>query len=603
MKIQHQSMRTLRFVGLSATVSLFFLLAFILFPLKSVKTNAIPSDYVPSTTSLTLGIGNDPLILDLEPTSPNGTFKESSTMSILASTDNYTGYTLTLDTKEDLDHPTNITKLLSTDPECLSTNPKCYIESITTITTASDYTTPSTTSAINTLRNTWGISPSQYVDSNNTTITNDANDGTEAYLPITNPITIAKTTTSNIPNTNNETNTYTLKLGARIDTTLPTGTYENTFVFTIVSNAATYTINYLDPSNEGTNLPTEQSGTTDATSINLSSTVPARANYTFSGWCSAELVDYACNDTVYQPNDTIYLDYTTNNTASLYAIWTTTFDRAYIDTGKTKFENTDYYSMQDMSSSICNLITEHEETQLIDERDNKVYYVAKLADKRCWMTQNLDHDIVTTSNFYTYANTDIGHGNTINTNATWTAPSGVGTWTPGSSEPKYYDPGNMCWSGVLDDTKQVSCTQNGNHYHIGNYYTWVAAVVLNSRNDYNINTAVDQSICPASWKLPASGNDNDVGNLVRAYGWVGNEKGQGQLGDDMEAWSSPLYLNMSGTYIVGQLWINFGGGGSYYYNSSYETSDLSFGALANTISLYINTNPYGAGMSIRCLAR
>ena len=53
-----------------------------------------------------------------------------------------------------------------------------------------------------------------------------------------------------------------------------------------------------------------------------------------------------------------------------------------------------YYKMQDMTHDICNNVDiEESELQLIDARDNKVYWVAKLKDGNCWMTQNLDLDL------------------------------------------------------------------------------------------------------------------------------------------------------------------------------------------------------------------
>ena len=58
-----------------------------------------------------------------------------------------------------------------------------------------------------------------------------------------------------------------------------------------------------------------------------------------------------------------------------------------------------YYQMQDMDSGICDAATYVDtaaETQLIDIRDNKTYYVTKLRDGHCWMTQNLALDLETT---------------------------------------------------------------------------------------------------------------------------------------------------------------------------------------------------------------
>ena len=65
--------------------------------------------------------------------------------------------------------------------------------------------------------------------------------------------------------------------------------------------------------------------------------------------------------------------------------------KTYQDTGGNY-----YYSMQDMDSTICASVDRKgiaTATQLVDMRDNNLYWVAKLDDDNCWMTSNLDLDI------------------------------------------------------------------------------------------------------------------------------------------------------------------------------------------------------------------
>lgn len=49
--------------------------------------------------------------------------------------------------------------------------------------------------------------------------------------------------------------------------------------------------------------------------------------------------------------------------------------------------------MQDMTSDICQNTAENVTKQLVDTRDGKSYWVAKLKDGNCWMTQNLGLDL------------------------------------------------------------------------------------------------------------------------------------------------------------------------------------------------------------------
>ena len=49
--------------------------------------------------------------------------------------------------------------------------------------------------------------------------------------------------------------------------------------------------------------------------------------------------------------------------------------------------------MQEMTSEVCASTATGVSAQLKDVRDNKYYWVTKLADGKCWMTQNLDLDL------------------------------------------------------------------------------------------------------------------------------------------------------------------------------------------------------------------
>ncbi len=51
--------------------------------------------------------------------------------------------------------------------------------------------------------------------------------------------------------------------------------------------------------------------------------------------------------------------------------------------------------MQDMTPGGCAISNEGDTKRLIDKRAGKYYWVAKLADGNCWMTQNLDLDLST----------------------------------------------------------------------------------------------------------------------------------------------------------------------------------------------------------------
>ena len=280
--------------------------------------------------------------------------------------------------------------------------------------------------------------------------------------------------------------------------------------------------------------------------------------------------------------------------------------------------------MQDMSSSICSAVTfvdDESETTLIDTRDNKTYTVSKLKDGNCWMTQNLDHDIKTDGTVtYNSTTTDIP---TAWTPSTATYPTGTTTWDYSNTTPESYNPGTLYWNGNLLPTDQASCeaaggtwdteyeycygfdltsTTGDSHYHLGNYYNWTAAVAMNDSSSYTTdNQDVNQSICPANWTLPKSGNITTSGSfqyLVTQYGW---DSSTGTMTNPY-IWNSPIKASLSGHWD-GSLG-GVGSGGSFWSpmvldsNSSYHLNAY----FAGDVRPVSNYNRVG-GISVRCLAR
>lgn len=279
------------------------------------------------------------------------------------------------------------------------------------------------------------------------------------------------------------------------------------------------------------------------------------------------------------------------------------FNDAYAAAGKTKLNG--YYQMQDMDANICdavNVFDEPSQTQLIDARDNKLYYVAKLKDGECWMTQNLDHDI-STSFAYTPDNTDIP--------ANWTPdkstyPTSTTTWdtnSTGNNIQQSYDPGNKIWDGTPSSSSLNldNMTQGTNqHYHIGNYYNFGAAVAMNNTASYTTqNQDVNQSICPKGWTLPKSGNNTSAGSfqyLVNQYNWASD------IMTNPNMWASPLYFPLAGSWTgssggiasVGTFW------SSVVYSSFYAYR--MNGLYSGTVTPATNVNRY-VGFPVRCVAR
>ena len=293
-----------------------------------------------------------------------------------------------------------------------------------------------------------------------------------------------------------------------------------------------------------------------------------------------------------------------------------------------------YYKMQDMTSTICEMVDYGIETRLIDVRDDNVYWVAKLKDNHCWMTQNLDFNIDSTKT-YTYYDTDLGH-TTNDLSAEWGAnvssaiaivdftTNTASGWSNKPYSPSWADGGdNYLYSGSTLYTSFESCTNAGHssvgctHYHVGNYYNWSAAVATNNTAEYQDNYYVmPNSICPAGWRLPnglTSNNDatilmSDFNALLNAYGIsagtsleVNVNVGWGENGYD-KIGIAPLYFVSTGYVYDSALESSRSSG--HFWSSTVYSPNTAYN-LRYVASALVPSDNGGrlVGRSVRCLAR
>ena len=244
-----------------------------------------------ATISISLGTLT---ALDLTP----GHFGSTS-QSVGVTTDNYTGYTVSLT------NSVNDTALVNTSDNTL-TIPTITLPNGSTSITASQFDSG------------YGISA----------------DGTN-YVP-------APTSASNIilGTTNaSGTSSHTVTFGAKPATDTATGTYNRTFIITAVVNNPQYSITYDENTTDTVNnMPSNVSTTISSTgTVDLSVAEPTRTGYVFLGWDEDDTVT---SNPTYQPGDTITLEPTQANAIELYAIWeerssgSGTAEDPYIDSGE-----------------------------------------------------------------------------------------------------------------------------------------------------------------------------------------------------------------------------------------------------------------------------
>ena len=261
---------------------------------------------------------------------------------------------------------------------------------------------------------------------------------------------------------------------------------------------------------------------------------------------------------------------------------------------------------EDEKTEVLDSMEEDEQYQLTDSRDNKVYYISKLADGNVWMTQNLDYDIVDGGADIDSTNTDVPSdwadaGNLANTYATNNT-----VWGSYFEDPESYDPGDVCWSGELAlsgegyrdlEHNTVTCGDD-RHYHIGNYYNWTAAVAMSDSSSYTAeNEDVGQSLCPAGWKLPKAIENGGSGSFDYLVDQL--NLSSGLLGNIQD---SPVYFTYSGDWSGNS--DRVGSDGAYWSSSvsnSNEANDFFFDTQE-----YLSVEGGGYrnyGHSLRCVAR
>ena len=283
-------------------------------------------------------------------------------------------------------------------------------------------------------------------------------------------------------------------------------------------------------------------------------------------------------------------------------------------------------TMQEMTPEVCAETEVGTVARLTDARDQKQYWVAKLKDGNCWMTQNLDLDL-TNGKALTSADSDVssnwnpprtteqpGTITSANTNTetySWdlgmyvkSDPDGYSNYCDGVKGLSDADCTSAGWTNVssmtpMDDgsaTDVISGSTYNAHYLVGNLYQWNAATA-GTGGTITSQDATD-SICPKGWQLPTSNNSNSGSfqALMNAYSISSNTAGGTAITQ------TPLYFNPSGFVSSGSLrdagdegdyWSSTAGSntsGAYYlyFGSGYVSPSSNFDRCY--------------GQSVRCLA-
>lgn len=322
--------------------------------------------------------------------------------------------------------------------------------------------------------------------------------------------------------------------------------------------------------------------TGDAIEVNINTnTIPTRAHYTFLGYAASpkytETPTYVYDESTstFTPSTITIDDYTT-----LYAVWTPILTMQKVDEWK-------------------NQITVGEEFRVIDERDNKTYWVGKLADGNIWMTQNLDFDIDVnnvvpeTSDVTTAWNASSIATPVATLDREHCAGTGHFSFGDGGSSNYVYscDVGDIYWNSfptkTIDSTTEVA-TEKSLHNSFGNLYEWGAATAGSTIKEGIATT----SICPKGWHLPAVSGPNSFGNLLEVY----NIENTDQLRNTL------AYLTPSISPYAAAKGFDYSNSSGAYWTSE-TNGETEASALSNVFQEIHFTNSYRHGAKlVRCIS-
>ena len=392
-----------RYRGVGHKMVAFSMAAFIVLSLLTInplsfddgRVSAAPGTPKLSTTYITLGTTATGTSLALTPDTGFSLSDAASTAAFDVTTDNFTGYSIKITAAD------NDRTLVNT------ANSAQVINSISEPTAQSDFVATDQT-----LINHWGIKPNKYYN-NGSTITN-----TETIFPAPNEagLELDVTSTANA----SVANTYSVAVGAMLDSSVPSGTYTRETTIVVIPNPIYYVLNYNKNTGDNvTNLPESDSSSTTSNKITISSTTPERASYVFSGWClgtttTTDGVD-SCDGTVFQPGDEFGIDQTVENTSTLYAMWQV---NAFSCAAEYRLQNADgTYPSNYTSVGVIDSAVPYGQTCSYTSTQDSTLYTNQSASETVTGPTTLQLDIPRTT--FTL---------TINKNDTWvTGVTGAGT--------------------------------------------------------------------------------------------------------------------------------------------------------------------------------
>lgn len=433
------------------------------------------------------------------------------TMSI--STDSLTSINITPTASQAVYTGTNAISYTNTCPHGFNVTMSSASENTSLTRSGSDSgmkTIPTISSGTALTDNTWGFSKD--------------NGSTYNAIPaLANPATIIDTTSATTTAA-----TLSLIYGVKTDNQLPSGSYSNDIVYTVAAKqqCLSYGITWnLDGGTAATGA-TYPSSQSFGSTLDLTSLTPTKEGYEFTGWSNGtNSFTGTETDADINPGNSVSLTMT--------AIWE---------------------EIKPMQTFSCSSLTNVGDTKLLkDTRDGNIYTVKKLADGKCWMTENLR--IV--GKTITSADSNVTSDFTI----------------PASSVSGFN----------AQDTNNAYVDST-----YGGYYTFYTATAGTGGTSLTSGNA-PSSICPKGWRLPTGGSSGEFQTLYNNYNSSALMQGEPNF-------------TLSGNVYNGSV-ANQGSIG-YFWSSTVNNANFAYHLYLNSSDVYpagLSDKYYG--FSVRCVAK
>ena len=407
-----------------------------------------------------------------------------------------------------------------------------------------------------------------------------------------------------VANTKQHGANFKIYYGASVNSIIKDGDYAVDVLYTVISNTASNTLQELDMKDVDLKprrfAVRESDGSfyRDPT-ININTNI--KSNMVVS---AADVVvtvnNKICTDVVIKQNFTtdfqnnlqISCKAPTNPASKIGTKYDVNIKINKYDVNITKQQSLSYIipeKMQAFNSQMCAAMAEHDEKFVVDIRDDELYTMAKLKDKKCWMTENLRLKLAT-DKVLTSVDSDVKDN-----------------WTPARATDTESCAAGTRWNADAEGGKTVrSCYESEASYNTnGVYYTYSAATVNSADEPLAGGQTAKYSICPRGWRLPKTKESvledefykmakNYIGDRI----WDTDRNSWGNGQDNLS--SEPQKFGYSG-----RRWFDAGGvsGNIGAWWTSKAISDLYANNLALTsVGVYPRAmNSRSNGYSVRCV--